>query len=365
MTTDQARTERIFVGILLLCLIYICWHRGRENFTQGAKKESWIDKVTDFFTGGKSKIKRDLVGKLVDYFNSNWKEMAGNIGIQPWDQTKMALDLDDIINNSEGKGRGLACDLKGNQVLFDVYVDALPLPQILMTALGAVGLSLADLNVLPAASSCSGCTGSSPVRFFSSGVHIKSISGVENMSIVQHSVQTLTNEIKIGIGSTKGTTIRISLGGSFSIKHQCHKCLGGFFRNEKTWRELISCSGIDIDVSIPAGKTMFEATGKIALGSKNPLVLESLRIVNQPIISFSNMNCNRGDAEHSILVKIAKLVGFSEPGFAASIVNQMNFNNFTAAVVEKTNTKIGDEINTECSKVPRWMANHIPYCTSM
>ena len=365
MTTDQARN---FVGLLTLAVVVvsaIClWHRSRENFTQDAK-ESWIDKALDFFTRGKSRIKRDLVGKIVEYFNDHWKEMAGQIGIQPWDQKKMALDLDNIINNSEGKGNGLACDLKGNQVLFDVYVDALPLPQILISALGAVGLSIADLNVLPAASSCSGCTGSSPVRIFSSGAHVTSISGLENMSIVHHSVNVLTNEIEVGMGSTEGTTVRISLGGSFSIKHQCHKCLGGFFRNEKSWRELISCSGIDIEVIIPPGKTVLEATGKIGLGSKNPLLIESLRIANQPTISFSKMNCSRGDAERSILVKLAKLVGFSEPGFAASIVNQMDFNNFAAAVVEKTNSKIADEIGMECSKVPRWMARHLPYCSSM
>jgi hypothetical protein len=141
--------------------------------------------------------------------------------------------------------------------------------------LKAVGLKAIELqNLLPAAGTCGGCIGSSPIHLFINNLKIKDVTGLESVKIIGHSI-TPPNALKLVVGVPKDTDIKVTLSGSLDLKHKCSKCAPLIGADDKNWKLLSQATNLSVMLTLKKGE-LATACASYDLSSSVPLVVHTL-----------------------------------------------------------------------------------------
>jgi hypothetical protein len=251
------RISPIFLFIFCIILVLVI----TVALVLNKRRKKKVSETGGIFDSTKSKG----FDALINYLNNNSEIIAKSLDAQI-----KSLDLNAMVFNGSS---GLDVS-PSNHGWFDAWVDnpAGSALGLLDPVLKAVGLSALQLqNVLPAAGSCSGCVGKSPIAVFSNG--LKDISGLEKLKIVTHDLDTSSNTTNIGIGLESDTDINVSFAGSIDVKHRCTDCSTAWTLGIKArsgeWREMANASNLSIKVKLKKG-TLLKAntitTGQAVFG---------------------------------------------------------------------------------------------------
>jgi hypothetical protein len=349
MKTKKWLPLLLSVAALVIVIIAIELHKKNNKASGGAPnvapRPSLKNKLEE-------KTLSVALNVLIPKLNKKAPALLSNIA----EKTIKPLNLPKLIDPS---GNGIALPIPSPYgTIVDTWIDN-PITGALDAVLGpilkAVGLKGAELqNVLPAAGSCAGCFGSSPIHLFVNNLKIKDISGLNALKIIDHSVLP-PNALKLVVGVDKDTDVKVSLSGSLDLKHKCSKCIG----SDGGWKLISSASNIAVSLTLKKGE-LATACASYDLAAPVPVTIHSLApspSAPKPILKITSLSIGKGNSENALdaLAGILKLFGSSEEKLVNKIAATVTGPLLKTALDEgknAINNEIKDGVKSFCSKPP-------------
>ena len=282
--------------------------------------------------------------------------------------TLKPLNLPKLIDPG-GNGINLPIPSPYNTMV-DVWIDN-PLGAIdtvLGPILKAIGLNGAQLqNVLPAAGSCAGCFKSSPIHLFVNNLKITDIKGLDALKILGHSLEE-PSTLKMVLGVSKDTDVKVTLSGSLDLKHKCNGCIF----SDGPWKLITSASDIAVTLTLKKGE-FATLCASYDLSSAIPIVVHSIAPSNtaqKPVLKISSLSLGKGNSQNALgaLSGILKLFGSSEEKLVNKIAATVTGPLLKAALdagKNEINSVIKDNMKSFCAKPPKaaaFLVKHLPTC---